>query len=267
MTDLKVSSTGPATDGRGVGGRVAARIVSQVKTLRGTRLYEHVTGRIRSKVSYSQFGEDVYLASYFERLRYERNISVRDGCVVDIGAFRPIMSSNSYFFYKRRWHGLNIDPTPGFKHSFDRVRPRDVNIEAAIAPTEGTATFYLFGRPSVFNTLDPAAAADAMKRTGLQPSLVPVAVSRLDTLLDRHLTGRSLEIMMIDAEGYDIEVLRSNDFTRHRPRIVLIEVMDAAAETLAKNLVVEYLAGYGYRLHAWLNPSLMLVREDSLLTG
>jgi len=253
--------TGPRRDS------LTMRLAARAKSFKGTALYEHLTGRIRSKVSHSQFGEDVYLSSYFDRLSFERNVRVQSGCVVDIGAFRPIMSSNSYFFYKRRWQGINIDPTPGFKSCFDRVRPRDINIEAAIAPTGSMATFHLFGWPSVWNTLDPDAAAQAAKLTGLKPSLVPVAVSRLDALLDRHLNGRPLEAMLIDAEGYDVEILRSNDFNKHRPRVIIIEVMNASAETLSRSPVVEHLAAYGYRLHAWLNPSLMLVREDSLLQG
>lgn len=174
--------------------------------------------------------------------------------------------SNSYFFYKKRWHGINIDPTPGFKRQFDRVRPRDVNLELGIAPEPGSAVLFLFGVPSVWNTFDGESAEHASHVTGIKPREVPVTLSRLDTILDQHLKGAPLELLLIDAEGYDIEILRANDFSKYRPRVVLIENMSVTPETLTSNPIIRHLDQYGYRLHSWINPNLMLVRDDSFVS-
>ena len=236
------------------------------RLVKGTALLEHVSGLYRRKRSYSQFGEDVHILSYYDRLASERNISVDAGCIVDIGAFRPITFSNSYLFYKKGWHGINIDPPPGSKRIFDKVRPRDTNLELAISPVDGASTFFLFGTPSVWNTLDAEAAAYAAKQTGITPREVPVTLSRLDTVLDLYLQGHPFEILSIDAEGLDIEIINANDFSRHRPRVVLVEVMDATSSTLAENQVVKSLNELGYALYSWINPNLMFVRKDSLLS-
>ena len=108
-------------------------------------------------------------------------------------------------------------------------------------------------------------AAHAARVTGVTPLQVPVTLSRLDTVLDRHLDGAAFEILLVDAEGYDVEILRSGDFARHRPRVVLIEATDISGGTLAGHRVVRFLEPYGYTLHSWINPNLMLVREDSTL--
>ncbi len=235
--------------------------------LKTSRVGEHILSVARRKPSYSQFGEDVCIDAYYGRLAFERNIVVERACIVDIGAFSPILCSNSYYFYKRGWHGINIDPTPCSKRHFDRVRPRDTNLELGIAPENGTSTFFQFDTPSVWNTLDAASAAHASEVTGISPREVKVTLARLETVLDEHLNGRTLEVLLIDAEGYDIEILHSNDFSRHRPRVIMIEVMDVSVTTLATSPVVEYLSGFGYKLQSWINPNLMLVREDSLLSG
>ena len=226
---------------------------------------ERMAGRNRQIVSYSQFGEDAYLLAFYKRLIYERNLIVERGCVIDIGAFRPISNSNSYAFYQRGWHGINVDPTPGFKRIFDRVRPGDTNLEVGVAARDGTGTLYLFDRPCVWNTLDREAAAHASKVTGKQAQEIPVKISRLDTILDEHLKGEALELLLIDAEVYDLEILRSNNFLKYRPRVIMIEVMAASADCLAKDPVIRHLKEFGYELFSWLNPNLMLVRRDSLL--
>ena len=74
------------------------------KHLRGTNLLEHMAGRVNARVSYSQFGEDLHIRSFYDRLAHDRGIVVNGGCIVDIGAFRPIAFSNGYGFYRDGWH-------------------------------------------------------------------------------------------------------------------------------------------------------------------
>lgn len=234
------------------------------KFLKGTRVAERWSGGKAKVVSYSQFGEDANLLAFYRRLEHERRLTVDSGWVVDVGAFRPITHSNSFAFYQRGWHGINIDPTPGFKLTFDRVRPRDVNLEFGVASREGTATFYLFDRPSVWNTFDLKAATQASKLTGIRPQEISVQVSRLETILNEHLKGEALELLLIDAEGYDLKILQSNNFSKYRPRAILIEVMRASADGLTTDPVARYLKDFGYVLFSWVNPNLMFVRNDSL---
>ncbi|MEI9991472.1 MAG: FkbM family methyltransferase [Rhizomicrobium sp.] len=235
------------------------------RLLRRTRVLEQMRGLVDRQTSYSQFGEDVHIASYYNRLAFDRGIVVRKGCIVDVGAFRPISMSNTYFFYKRGWRSINIDPTPGTKAIFDRVRPKDTNLEVSIAPQAGQGTFYLFGQPSVWNTMDEAAAREAEAKTGQAPQRITVTICRLDEILDHHLVQDSFEILTIDAEGYDVEILRSNDFARYSPRLILIEVHDLNLAELPNHPVVRYLEDRGYSLYSWINPNLLFVRSDSLL--
>ena len=55
--------------------------------------------------SYSQEGEDMILRRIFGDKRL--------GFYVDVGAHDPRRFSNTYYFYKRGWRGINIEPRPG----------------------------------------------------------------------------------------------------------------------------------------------------------
>jgi hypothetical protein len=242
-----------------------AKTITFMTRVLGASLYEKTLAAVKyKKTCYSQFGEELHLSSYYDCLAHERNIHVRQGWIVDVGAFRPIIFSNTYLFHKKGWFCINIDPTPGMKSRFDAVRPSDINMEVAIASADSDAQFFLFGMPSVWNTMDEEAAARAQKATGIIPKVITIQKRRLETVLrDKLADPRAFEILTIDAEGFDLEILRSNNFDIYRPRIILIEVHGLSAAELTSCPVAEFLSGYGYSLHSWINPNLMFVRDDS----
>jgi FkbM family methyltransferase len=235
--------------------------------LRGTGILEHAAGMKVRRVSFSQFGEDIHLLSYYDRLAFEKKIVVDRGLIVDIGSFRPISFSNSYAFYKRGWSSINVDPTPGSRDIFEKTRPKDRNLQLAVDQTNGTRSFYIFGVPSVWNTMDPEAAARASAATGSTPRMIDVEVSRLDNILDRYSNGRPLEMLLIDTEGLDIQILASNDFDKYRPRVILIEVSGITLQDIQEHPVVRYLKEREYSLFSWINPNMMFVRNDSMISG
>lgn len=64
-----------------------------------------------------------------------------------------------------------------------------------------------------------------------------VEVERLDSILERHLpAGTSLDLLAVDAEGTDLDVLKSNDWQRFRPMLVIVEVSDSGPRQLLSDL-------------------------------
>ncbi len=167
--------------------------------------------------SFAQEGEDLILASFFE--------GRRDGFFVDVGAHHPRRFSNTYHFYLfRGWRGINIDATPGSMTAFRRARPQDINIEAAISDERHTLEFFVFNE-SALNTFDPALAAE---RDGFQSFAITRKVSintaPLREILDQRLpTGTKIDFLSVDVEGLDLNVLRSNNWEKYRPTVVLAE--------------------------------------------
>ena len=48
------------------------------------------------------------------------------------------------------------------------------------------------------------------------------SVRALSSLLDEHRLG-AVDLFSLDVEGYEVEVLRGLDFSRHAPRFILVE--------------------------------------------
>ena len=79
-------------------------------------------------------------------------------------------------------------------------------------------------------------------------SVSPVPTLPLAELLERHLpNGQTIDFMNVDVEGHDFEVLESNDWTRFRPRIIVVE--DEGLDP-RESQIVRMMNGHGYELCA-----------------
>ena len=168
--------------------------------------------------SYAQDGEDRVAQNFLG------GPGRRDGWYVDVGAHHPGHFSNTLLFYLRGWRGINIDAQPGSMELFKRLRPKDTNLELGIAASEGERTFYVYNSPEVntFSTDVATARADLEGLSLLRTVSVPT--QPLSKVLSTHMpAGVTIDLMSVDVEGLDLEVLKSNDWTRWRPSLVLAE--------------------------------------------
>ena len=227
-------------------------------------LFKQLTYRDRNS-SYSQFGEDAYLASYFKGKTWRLNESMyfpKNGFYVDIGAYSPTECSNTYVFYKHGWHGINVDATPGVIGSFNLVRRRDTNINLAIGSNSKDIIFYSWGAPCVFNTADPVLAKERNKTLGTNAVETKVKCIKLSELLDTYLPeNQKIDFMTIDVEGLDLDVLKSNDWERYRPELIVAEVYVDDISQLVNSELYQFMHQQDYECISWLKPSIIF-RDD-----
>lgn len=175
------------------------------------------------------------------------------------------------------WRGVLIEPLPflfdrleaNYSHGeIDPAIRRRVALEAvAIADQAGEQTFYHVD-PEAMRRLDlpwhfdqlgsfdrehvtkhlPAHAAEAVAETR-------VRCEPLAAVLDRHGLDR-LDLLHVDAEGYDASVIEQVDFDAHPLPIVMFEHRNLSAER--RDATYRLLASHGYRLHADVNDCLAL---------
>ena len=252
-----------------------AYLPSSVRTLqRGKSSIMRLIGHFRDRLlgdrgSWSQFGEDAYLRSYLRSLNWTPRggfSPIERGFYVDVGCYHPVSLSNTRWLYLQGWRGINIDPSPGVKACFDRWRPRDINLQLAIANDAGTVTFWTdSGDSSVFNTTSETYAREMLAR-GVVRDLVPITVpcAKLSSVLESYVpNGIPVDLMTVDAEGNDLRVLQSNDWRRFRPRILLVEAHANGISELCDSEAVGFMRMQGYEVHAWLRPTAMLVPREA----
>jgi hypothetical protein len=97
---------------------------------------------IWSKHYYGESGEDVLLNSFCHK----------KGFYIDIGAYHPARASNTYLFYKKGWRGINIDANPYSIKLFNKMRKRDININAGISDKNTVLNYFCFSKSDSSNT-------------------------------------------------------------------------------------------------------------------
>ncbi len=165
-------------------------------------------------ISYSQNFEDVML---WRALK-----NVHKGFYVDVGAAWPDKDSVTKAFYEAGWSGINIEPNPAFINQYEDARPRDINLQIAISDTEGTADI---------NFIDDTGLStmhqDIVKtheELGFFGTKKQVKVKRLETVLDEMIpVKREIHFLKIDVEGLEANVIRSCNWVKYRPWVLLIE--------------------------------------------
>ncbi len=206
-----------------------------------------------STKSYSQEGEDLVLSRFFE--------GKKKGFYVEVGAHHPFRFSNTNLFYKKGWSGICIDPLPGTAGAFRKWRPRDVAVEVGVSDKPGSMTYYMFNEPAL-NTFDHALAQE---RNGLRSYWIiearEVPVVPLAQVIQKHMPegAGAIDFLSVDVEGFDLAVLRSNDWVAFRPRVVVVECLKSDLQSLIDDPVNRFLSDLHYVPYAKTGNSVIYV--------
>jgi FkbM family methyltransferase len=204
-------------------------------------------------ISFAQNAEDVVLERAFE--------DAETGFYIDVGASHPADDSVTFHFYERGWRGVNIEPDTVDCELLAAARTRDINLAVAIGSGEEPLLFYpssLRGR----GTVDPELAA--ARGYASQIEVPQVSLARI---FDEHAPAEGVDFLKVDVEGWEADVLRSADWTRHRPRVVVVEAVDDEGRTTHGEWEPPLLsAGYSFALFDGLNRFYCRVEDaDRLL--
>ena len=210
-------------------------MIKYIKTL----MLENLGPLLQGRFSYAQEGEDLALDRLMEHKR--------SGFYVEIGCHHPFRFSNTYFFYKRGWNGVCIDPLPGTAKQFKKWRPRDQVLEIGVSQEPGSMMYYMFNEPAL-NTFDKTVAEqrDGLNGYKLKKEVL-VPTNSLGAILDRMFVPEKIDFFSVDVEGLDLDVLKSNNWNKYRPRMIVAESLSANLVGLEFDAVVGYLMKQGYK--------------------
>lgn len=201
--------------------------------------------------SFSHFGEDRMVFSVLDEMT--------DGFFVDVGAFHPYKLSNTHLLRMHGWTGVNIEPNPKNFPLFEEECPNDINLNMAISAKHGSVDFMCNGVLS--GIVDESYLNNDSSPDGVEiPQVVTVATQPLSVVLENHLPkGREIDLLSVDCEGHDLAVLKSNDWNRFKPRVVVVEIHE---QDTASSPVFLELVKHNYQYYCRVGLSVLFVDHD-----
>lgn len=193
--------------------------------------------------SYSQEGEDLVLQRIFT--------DYKNGFYVDVGAHHPKRFSNTFLFYQKGWRGINIDPLPGSMKLFNKFRPRDINLEQGVSDKEEILDYYEFNEPALNSfSKELSEKRQRAKDSYFIKDVIQVEVKPLSKILDKHLHNNNIDFLNVDVEGLDLSVLKSNDWSKYRPKFVLVEILSSSLHNIDKDPIFKLMKEKNYIIYS-----------------
>lgn len=179
-------------------------------------LYGELKARKRS---YSQYGEDLIILNFFERL------GLNDGFYLDIGAYHPSFISNTHLLHTKGWSGVCVDLCEEKLKWFKYKRGSKVQtISAAISNDESGMEVSVFKHKRILSeidTLNKEVAIQNKEKLGYDFTEEKIVALNINDLLAK--INRKIDFLNIDIEGVDHMVLGSIDFIKFKPKVILFE--------------------------------------------
>jgi FkbM family methyltransferase len=182
---------------------------------------------------------------------------------LDIGANHPYFISNTACFYEKGCRGINVEPNPQLIPLFHKYRPEDITLNLGVGNQAGELEFFIMEDDtlSTFSIDERDLLLQSGKR---QATVARVSIASISSILDDHFGGHFPDFLSLDAEGMDINILRSVDFDRHHPKVICVEAAEyspigAGARRLD---LIEFLSSKGYFEYASTNLNSIMVKKE-----
>ena len=186
------------------------------------------------KKSYSDYGEDLII---------EELIDSNTGSYIDIGAGHPIIGSNTYYFYKKSWQGITVEPIKFHNRLHKLVRRRDKQIKKLVSETNTRTKFYEFN-PTQYSTNSLEQYREMVKNGMKERRSYYLNVISINQILS--MVKNSVYFLSIDCEGYDSTIIKSIRWENIiKPRIIIFEKISNKNEL---EIVEQILWNNGYQL-------------------
>jgi FkbM family methyltransferase len=187
--------------------------------------------------SYSQFGEDAFIAQHFDP-EYK-------GICIDIGATDGIGMSNTYHFEQHGWKAICVEANPAMIPSLTQTRANAVHcavgqynnkeVEFKVVTLEGGNQTAISGLELDHRLMESHAFLNP------QVSIVKVPERTLDSIIEDFDWVTHIDFISIDTEGTELDVLKGFDIPKWNVKMFCIENNFNDPE------IEQYLAMFGYR--------------------
>lgn len=197
-------------------------------------------------------GEDILVGLFLRR----NDGQPATATYIDVGAHQPRRYSTTYALYRCGWRGLLVEPNPTLVSAIRRGRPKDVVEQCGVSDVTGEMDFYLYSQ-ACYSTFSEQQKRQLEDSQNLRPMrTLRTKVVTLAALEAKYPTlFRQARLLKVDAEGHDLNVLRSNNWNSFRPEYIVVEMLGQSARTASDHEIGEFLRANGYALRSFLYHS------------
>lgn len=195
--------------------------------------------------------EDAVLANLVGKMQ----IDVSKMHYLEIGTNDPIFGNNSFFFYQKGARGILVDPVASVGLMAQIARPEDKFIRAAVTgiAKQKTTRFFVNEEIPAVSSLSRTwlEAADQSHRTVTE---IEVDLFGINDLLRQ--ADLKFDLLLVDAEGEDLNILHSIDYNAFSPTIIIVEAFGMG--------LVSFMKSKGYTWYATVKgTNSIFVRNES----
>jgi len=154
------------------------------------------------------------------------------GYFIEAGANDGVRQSNTHFLEKRRsWSGLLVEPVPRLAKKCAKNRNRSVVAQVVlVSPEQSGTNIKIIDLDLMTLVADQSAGLIDTKNhvqlaedvQGITAAEIMVRGVTLSELLEEQGNPR-VNLFSLDVEGFEVDVLKGLDLSRHRPDFILVE--------------------------------------------
>lgn len=171
------------------------------------------------KVFYSQYGQDRFLEKYLFK-------KINKGFFVDIGANDGITFSNTYFFEKKGWGGICIEPIENVFINLQKNRSSKCFMGVVSGEESDFVDFlHISGEAEMLSGILSKCNNDHTKRIEQEVNNKgDKNVIKVKNYNFNNIVGKlGIDYLSIDTEGAELEILKSIDFSKYNIKAITVE--------------------------------------------
>ncbi|MZK53460.1 FkbM family methyltransferase [Clostridium beijerinckii] len=177
-----------------------------------------------NKKSYSQSGEDTIIAYIFNYLA----IDISKIKYLDLGANHAKMMSNTYYFYQNGANGVLVEANPSLIPELHFHRHNDIILNNLISTSfDEELDFYILSGDGLSTPDKKQAEETCIVNPSISiENIVKVKSITVDKIFEMYFGDIAPDFISIDIEGYDLEIIKSIDFEKYRPLVLVVEAIE-----------------------------------------